>query len=96
MCSCLAFLTGINIFIYPSDSIAINSDESIPEDKSFPVPVEEKSETSTSTSIIEEFLHNSHDLELSWFEKMSIQKIHNAEQLQIVHYDLWSPPPKLN
>jgi hypothetical protein len=64
---------------------------------SIPVsPEEEKTERSGSASIIEEFLHHSHDLELSWFEKISIQKIHDAEQLQIVHYELLSPPPELS
>lgn len=96
MCSCLVLLTGINLLIYPNVSIAVEMDESVGEDKSFPVPIEEKSETSSSASVIEEFLHNSHNLDLSWFERLSIQKIHNAEKLQIVHYDLWSPPPKFS
>ena len=98
MGSCLVFLTGINLFIYPPvqwDCAAV-IDETTENPDSFPVPVEEKSETSSSASIIEEFLHNSHYLELSWLDKMAIQKIHNAEQLQIMHYELWSPPPKLN
>ena len=95
MSFCLTFLTGINFFIYPPPCISSSCNANEP--ASAPVPIEEeKSETSTSVSVIEEFLHHSHDLELSWFEKISIQKIHDAAKLQIVHDELLSPPPELS
>lgn len=94
MGSCLAFLTGINFFIYPQSETELIS---YADNDSVPVPVEEeRSHASSSVTINEEYLHDSHSLELSWFEKITIQKIHDAEQLQIVHYELWSPPPKLS
>lgn len=97
MCLCLVFLTGINFFVYPPGEKEIISCNANSEEKSSPVsPEEERSERSGTNSIIEEFLHHSHGLELSWFEKMSIQRIHDAAQLQIVHYELLVPPPELS
>ncbi|MCE3282110.1 MAG: hypothetical protein K0Q66_847 [Chitinophagaceae bacterium] len=95
MSFCLVFLTGVNFVLYPPD--CQDAMACVADDTTVPFPVEEeRSETSTSTSIVEEYLHNSHDLELSWFEKMSMLKIHDAQQLQIVHFELWSPPPELS
>jgi hypothetical protein len=93
---CLVFLTGVNFVLYPS-SPADTMECASSDETSAPLPVEEeRSGASTSAQIAEEFLHNSHDLELSWFGKMAMLKVHDAAQLQIVHYELWSPPPELS
>jgi hypothetical protein len=96
MTFCLVFLTGVNFVLYPP-SLPDTMECASADDTAVPFPVEEeRSETATSAQIAEEFLHNSHDLELSWFEKMAMLKVHDAAQLQIVHYELWSPPPELS
>jgi hypothetical protein len=95
MALCLVLLTGTNFVLYPHSQPDAREYASA-DDTSVPMPVEERSETPTSVQIAEEFLHNSHDLELSWFEKMSMLKVHDASELQIVHYELWSPPPELS
>lgn len=58
-------------------------------------PVEEKSSGSNSLGIQEEYLHEKHTLdEMGDVDKLvHIQAPHN-EELQIVHYELLSPPPE--
>ena len=97
MCLCLAFLTGINFVLYPAGEEPVKiSNTQMPEEETVPSgPVEEKApEKSSSTSIIEEFLHAPHEIELSLFNQSLLHKIHTAEKLQIVHFELLSPPPE--
>ncbi len=98
MCFCLSFLTCINIVLYQANNGAIKvSLTPVPEEETVPSgPVEEKApEKNSSTSIIEEFLGAPHQVELSFFNKSVLHKIHIAEKLQIVHFELLSPPPEL-
>ena len=96
MSFCLVFLTGINFVLYPpaSQDTIMCADNG---DNSPPLPVEEeRSETSGSASVAEEYLHDLHGSELSWLDKISMQKVHDAARLEIVHYELLSPPPELS
>jgi hypothetical protein len=91
MCGCLLFLTGLNFALFPSaDAIAL-----MVEEESSPNPIDEKSpETSRGASIIEEFLHeNDCDLDATFLSKASLLRIHDAEKLQTIAYELISPPP---
>ncbi len=95
MCFCLLFLTGINLVLYPSDAVATATQDvqSSDTEENLPTnPVEEK--TVSSTSLAEEFLHEHFYLNVSVINKLMLHKIHEAEKLQIVHFELLSPPPE--
>jgi hypothetical protein len=93
MCFCLLFLTGINFVLYPPDLIAAVTDleEGETENNNPSGPVEEK--TVSSGSLAEEFLHDHFYLDVSVINKLLLHKIHEAEKLQIVHFEILSPPP---
>lgn len=96
MSLCLILLTGINFVLYPqiNNSITWNinsSGEICAED--FPqVPTEEKS-SENSTTIHEDFLHEN-DFDC-WhvIPDGLLHKLMSADKLQVIHYELISPPP---
>lgn len=96
MSLCLLFLTGVNFFVYPSSGMSYGKYMG-PEtgDEETPAPVEEKSSSKTGLTIQEEYIHD-HNLtkDLSAFIILSKHKIPAEEKLQIVHFELISPPPK--
>lgn len=99
MCLCLLLLTGMNFFTYPVQSgsiISTTGNSGSTKEKDPRGPVEEKSSNNSSSSIIqEEYLHeNEHKKELTYLSQLIHDKILEAEKLQIVHYELVSPPPK--
>ncbi len=99
MCLCLLFLTAANFFVYPPSSLSVinaplahNNDKS---DKEAPTPVEEKSSSKTGLTIQEEYIHDLHTIK--GLSELVIAKRHSilpVENLQIVHFELVSPPPK--
>lgn len=96
MCIALLFLTGANYFIY-----SIHTQENKrclttgSNDNEAPAPLEEKSKSSISLSIQEEYLHDKHSInEFARLTMLLHSRIHDAEKLTIVHYELVSPPPK--
>ena len=94
----LLLLTGANFIVY-ADSFSKNhickadSDKS---DREAPSPVEEKSKSSNNgPTVQEEYLHDKHSFkEFAWLDILLRHRIMDAEKLQIVHYELISPPPK--
>jgi len=100
MCFCLLFLTGVNFFVYPPSDPACHSSISrqgnITSDEESPTPVEEKSSAKTGITVQEEYVH---DVELVKgsvdIVYLSEHKIPAEEKLQIVHFELISPPPKI-
>lgn len=96
MCVSLMFLTGANFFVYNGQhcekKVAASSDS---EENEAPSPVEEKSKSS-GTSIQEEYLHDKCSLRLLAASTVqSRYHIPNEEKLQVVHFELLSPPPEL-
>lgn len=95
---CLVFLTGVNFIIFPQqkDNIRISSNNMPGKSNDDPsAPVEEKSSSNTSLSIQEEYLHEKHNLkEFERLEEPQQYAIPGGEKLQIVHFELVSPPPK--
>jgi hypothetical protein len=92
----LLFLTGANFLVY-SDYHANNvCQQQDAQQGEAPNPVEEKSKSSNGgINIQEEYLHEKHSLkELAWLNDLLRHRIMDAEKLQIVHYELVSPPPK--
>jgi hypothetical protein len=87
----LVFLTSINFFLYPSSDkelteISSSSSPAGPDEKSPDAPV----------SINEEYVHESHHEFNSFLTNALIEhKIHEAEKLCFVHFDLFSPPPEV-
>jgi hypothetical protein len=94
----LAFLTCVNYFLYAdhgnqqitaTSCEAGDTSENIP-----PNPTEEKS-GNTGFSIMEEMMHeHQFSLDLSWFNKLYLHKVAEAGKIEMVHYDLLSPPPE--
>ncbi len=95
---CLVFLTGVNFIIFPQekDKAAICSTNMPGKSNDDPsAPVEEKSSSNTSLSVQEEYLHEKHNLkEFERLEEPQQYAILGEEKLQIVHFELISPPPK--
>lgn len=99
MCFCLLFLTGVNFFVYPPSDPAchgsISHQGNNTSDEESPTPVEEKSSAKTGITVQEEYVH---DVELVKgsvdIVYSSEHKIPAEEKLQIVHFELISPPPK--
>jgi hypothetical protein len=95
MCASLLFLTGINFFLFPQNNKNIISafsgnGKEIPQG-----PVEEKStENKSLASVQEEYFHEHTLKEFVWCNDLFLHKIHKAEKLQIVYYEIVSPPPK--
>ena len=98
MCLCLLLLIGDNFFVYTigsdnTKSISMITD--IDENES-PNPVEEHSKSNQGLTIQEEYLHERHShKDFAWLTMMLYHRVLEAEKLQIVHYELVSPPPKL-
>lgn len=92
MSFCLFFLTGINFVVYsPSFSCSAVMGAS---DEESSTPVEEKSSSKTGVTVQEEYIHDHHyesKLDIAYRSK---HRIPSVEKLQIVHYELVSPPPK--
>jgi hypothetical protein len=99
MCFCLLFLTGINFIVYaPSDPSSQNilaQQSNNTNDEESPSPVEEKSSSKTGVTVQEEYVHDvdlvKGDVDIVY---SSEHKIPAEEKLQIVHFELISPPPK--
>ena len=98
MSACLFFLTGINFFIYPPSNHLFHSSllhNNGASDEESPTPVEEKSSAKTGLTMQEEYIHDLPSIkDLSAFIVSSKHKIPADEKLQIVHFELVSPPPK--
>jgi hypothetical protein len=102
MIFCLAFLTSINFFLYPSqDTVAaskMSSEQSSDTKKSnFPPsgPTEEKSSSSGSISIAEEILHENHpEFNFVISNHIYLHHIAEADNIEMFHPELVSPPPK--
>lgn len=97
MCFCLLFLTGVNLVLYPSDTlitgVAEVEDSTSETDNAPSNPVEEK--PVSSGSFAEEFLHEHFYLNVTVINQLMLHKIHEVEKLQIVHFELLSPPPEI-
>jgi hypothetical protein len=102
MMFCLTFLTSINYFLYPSDNISVcESFEMNPEEteNNFPPggPTEEKGATSSTLTLAEEMLHETHP-EVN-FEASNFYYLHHiaeTEKLEIFHPEILLPPPKFH
>ena len=98
MSFCLLFLIGANFIIYPpqnqyalvENGVECDAEE-VPQ-----LPTEEKSSENKTSSVHEDFIHDN----LSFTDFLhNIQVVHKhftAFDLQIVHFDLISPPPDHN
>lgn len=101
MTACLLFLTAVNFFLYPqhfdteSSLLAATNAQNRSEELPAPIPTEEKS-TESGLSLMEELLHEHHLLtELTALNKIFQHIIAEADKLQIVHFELLSPPPEM-
>ncbi|MFN8250073.1 MAG: hypothetical protein U0T68_14060 [Ferruginibacter sp.] len=97
MCCCLFFLTGVNFIVFPQvekkNAVASNMAGKSDDDPS--APVEEKSSGNNSVNIQEEYIHEKHNLdELVDIDKLVHVQVPHTEELQVVHYELLSPPPE--
>ena len=98
----LLLLTSMNFFIYASPDSAIKiswaptNEEESPETNSpcSPAGPDEKA-PNKPVSVNEEYIHEGPDVDHPFgLESMFTHKIHEAEKLQIVHFELITPPPK--
>jgi len=99
----LLLLTTMNYFIYPSsDTKAIScwasagGDEESPENgnNSNPAGPDEKS-PNKPISVNEEYIHEGPEADNPiWVNMLFEHAIHETEKLQIVHFELITPPPK--
>lgn len=98
MCLCLLLLIGDNFFVYTlgsNNTKNISMITDIDENES-PNPVEEHSKSNQGLTIQEEYLHERHSYkDFAWLTMLLYHRVLEAEKLQIVHYELVSPPPKL-
>lgn len=98
MCFSLLFLTGVNFLVFPQHAVekkiaSTTTDKN--DDKDPSAPVEEKSSSTNSISVQEEYLHEKHSAdEFLLLETLSHNKILATEKLQVVHFELVSPPPE--
>lgn len=93
----LLLLTGANFIVYSDYQHNQQHLCQQQDSQEAPTPVEEKSKSSSGgISIQEEYLHERHSFkELSWLDDLLRHRIMDAEKLEIVHYELVSPPPKI-
>ena len=98
----LLLLTSMNFFIYASSDSSIKTcwtssgDEESPENGNpcSPTGPDEKS-PNKPVSINEEYIHEGPDMgNPFWINPLFAHKIHETEKLQIVHFELLTPPPK--
>lgn len=98
MCFCLLFLTGVNFLVYPPTQTALSASlqhNNNSSDEESPAPVEEKSSAKTGLTVQEEYIHDLHIIKDDSAITLSAEhKIPAEEKLQIVHFELVSPPPK--
>jgi len=99
----LLFLTTANFFVgatskenkqvnMPVSQNTTDTDEDLP---SAPNPTEEKT-SSSSISVIEEYLHKDHfDFNLFNSGKRFLHKIAVSQKIELVHFKLLSPPPEV-
>jgi hypothetical protein len=95
----LVFLTGANFLVYSDyyhNRTAYQQQES--QQGEAPSPVEEKSKSANGgINVQEEYLQEKHSFkELAWLNALLRHRIMDAEKLEIVHYELVSPPPKIS
>ena len=98
----LVLLTSINFFIYSGDSkeqvqyscVSSEEDGSASQGNPNPAGPDEKS-PGNSISLTEEYIHEGeHSVDPFWINALFRHKIHAAEQLNIVHFEIISPPPE--
>jgi hypothetical protein len=97
----LLLLTSINFFIYAGDAKAqvqytcVEADEDCStQGNPNPAGPDEKS-PGNSLSLTEEYIHEGEHLEDPfWTNELFRHKIHEAEQLKLVHFEILSPPPE--
>lgn len=98
----LLLLTSMNFFIYASPDAPIKTcwsatnDEESPETSNpcSPTGPDEKA-PNKPVSVNEEYIHEGPDLDHPfWIDPLFAHKIHEAEKLRIVHFELVTPPPK--
>lgn len=98
----LVLLTSMNFFTYNSSGSpvktcwAAGNDEETPETSNpcSPAGPDEKS-PNKPVSVNEEYIHEGPDMDNPfWIDPLFAHKIHEAEKLQIVHFELITPPPK--
>ncbi|MBO9566345.1 MAG: hypothetical protein J7621_26460 [Niastella sp.] len=98
----LLLLTSMNFFVYASsDSKAktnwtASNEEESPETNNpcSPTGPDEKA-PNKPVSVNEEYIHEGPEMDHpSGIESILAHKIHAAEKLQIVHFELVTPPPK--
>ena len=91
----LTFLTCVNYFLYPSNDTVCSFAADGETENTPPNPTEEKS-TGSGFSILEEMIHEHHfNLDLSWFNKLYLHMVAETGKIEMVHYDLLSPPPEV-
>lgn len=94
----LSLLTGANFFLFTENKnnpISVLTRDT--DDKEAPQePVDQKStENKNITSLQEEYLHEHSARELVCFDNVSLHKIHSAEKLEIIYFEILLPPPKI-
>ena len=76
----------------PVSEKSADSNEDVPP---APNPTEEKN-SSSSLSVIEEYLHKDHfDFNLFNSGKRFLHKIAVSQKIELVHFELLSPPPEV-
>ncbi len=98
MSFCLLVLISANFIIYPQQTnylSAVNAGES--DSRELPqLPTEEKSSENTSSSVHEDFIHDNSTFSDFLHNIQVVHKDFTAFDLQIIHFDLISPPPDHN
>lgn len=99
----LTLLTSMNFFVYAGDNSSIkygwmtSNEEESPETCnpcSQPAGPDEKA-PNKPVSVNEEYIHEGPEVDHPfWIDPLFAHKIHESEKLQIVHYELITPPPK--
>ncbi len=97
MSGCLLFLTGANFVVYATFFFSKHSSTVAGENsREAPAPVEENTSTCKLPVVQEEYLHERDCLkEFALLTLLSQRHISDADKLQVVHYELESPPPKV-
>jgi hypothetical protein len=98
----LLFLTTANFFVgaalksnQMNMPVSEKSADSSEDMTSAPNPTEEKT-SSNSISVIEEYLHKDHfDFNLFNSGKRFLHKIAVSQKIELVHFELLSPPPEV-
>lgn len=99
--SLLLLLTSINFFIYGGDAkmqlqyTCIQAEDDCgAQSNPSPAGPDEKSPGNAIT-LTEEYIHEGeHDVDPFWINALFRHKIHAAEQMKLVHFEIISPPPE--